>query len=135
MIVVDANVVTYFVLRSEQTSLAVAVAEKDPYWCAPRLWRSELLNVLSGYIRRETLTAASAFSLFEAASLFLKDDAPVDERLILELVGTSNCTSYDCEYVATAQSLRVPLVTADKQLIKSFPEIAVSMKDFVSLEL
>lgn len=135
MIVVDANVITYFVLKGEQTSLAIEVAKKDPYWCAPRLWRSELLNVLAGYIRRDTLTTSAAFSLFEAASVFLKDDANVDGLLVLKLVTASSCTSYDCEYVATAQSLGVPLVTADKQILKTFPETAISMKDFINREL
>ncbi len=133
MIVVDANVITYFVLRSEHTPLAIEVAEKDADWYAPRLWRSEFLNVLSGYIRRGILTTDAAKSIFDAAFLFLKDEVPLDERMVLELVSTSNCTSYDCEYVAAAQSLRVPLITADKKLLASFPDIAVSMKKFAAL--
>lgn len=132
MIVVDANVITYFVLRGEHTPLAAKVAEKDADWYAPQLWRSELLNVLSGYIRRCTLTTDEAISVFDVALQFLKDDVPFDGRSVLKLVSDSNCTSYDCAYVSTAKSLQVPLITADKQLLRAFPNIAVSMADFVS---
>ena len=50
---------------------------------------------------------------------------------ILELAAQSKCTAYDCEYVALAQDLGVPLVTTDKQILRAFPKTAVSMEKFV----
>jgi cob(I)alamin adenosyltransferase len=38
----------------------------------------------------------------------------------------------DCEYVALAQELAVPLVTADKQVLRAFPDHTCSLKDFAS---
>ena len=42
---------------------------------------------------------------------------------------TSHCSAYDCEFVALALELEVPLVTADRQLLRSFPRIAVPFPD------
>jgi len=49
----------------------------------------------------------------------------------LELAYRTQCSAYDCEYVALAQELDVPLVTADKQLVAAFPKTAVSLEKFV----
>jgi predicted nucleic acid-binding protein len=37
---------------------------------------------------------------------------------------------YDCEFIATANDLKVPLVTVDKQLLREFPSVAISLKSF-----
>jgi len=55
----------------------------------------------------------------------------VEARKVLELAYRTQCSAYDCEYVALAQELDVPLVTADKQLVAAFPKTAVSLEKFV----
>jgi predicted nucleic acid-binding protein len=40
---------------------------------------------------------------------------------VLRLSQESNCSAYDCEYVALAEFLDVVLVTADGKLAKAFP--------------
>jgi predicted nucleic acid-binding protein len=52
MIVVDTNVIAYFVLRNEHSALADSVLEKDSIWLAPKLWRSEMRNLLALYVRQ-----------------------------------------------------------------------------------
>jgi predicted nucleic acid-binding protein len=54
----------------------------------------------------------------------------VPTERILKLVLASDCTAYDCEYVALAQDLKVPLVTTDKQIIRAFPKTAVALEKF-----
>ena len=51
---------------------------------------------------------------------------------VLGLVARSKCSAYDCEFVALAHSLEVPLVTEDKQLLATFPRVCHSLKRFVS---
>ena len=99
---------------------------------APILWRSEFRNVLAGYLRRKTLTEAEA----NAAYLNVQKDLGANEysvptERVIKLVLASDCTAYDCEYVALAQDLGVPLVTTDKQILRAFPKTAVSMEKFV----
>ena len=54
----------------------------------------------------------------------------VDPMLILDLVASSTCSAYDCEFVALAQELGVPLVTTDKQILRDFPRIARPLGDY-----
>ena len=41
----------------------------------------------------------------------------------------SVCSAHDCESVAVANALQVPLVTMDAKLSKAFPTRAVSLAD------
>jgi predicted nucleic acid-binding protein len=53
----------------------------------------------------------------------------VDSRRVLELVRDSDCSAYDCEFVALAMSLGVTLVTMDTKLLRAFPKVAVALAD------
>ena len=134
MIIVDANIITYLVIQSDKTPLAVSVIEKDNDWHAPVLWRSEMLNELAFYMRNTALSADAAYTTFKIAMAAVKGEIVVDEAEVLKLVSLSRCSSYDCEYVAAARSLRVPLVTEDNKLLAAFPGIAKSMSDFMDIK-
>ena len=51
----------------------------------------------------------------------------VKPRAVFDLVLSSGCSAYDCEYVALARLLGVPLVTEDRKLLRSFPDIAEAL--------
>ena len=128
MIVVDTNVIAYLYLPGEHSSAAEALHERDPEWCAPLLWRSEFRNILAGFLRRNTLTFDQAMAVQgEAESLLEGAEFAVDSRAVLELVRSSDCSAYDCEFVALAQSLGLGLVTMDKKLLKAFPTVAQAL--------
>jgi len=50
--------------------------------------------------------------------------------LVLDLVAVSDCSAYDCEYVALARHLNVRLVTVDNKILRSFPETAIELDAF-----
>jgi predicted nucleic acid-binding protein len=92
-------------------------------WAAPRLWRSELRNVLATYVRNGLLDLADAAALFgRAAAIVGSEEYDVDTREVLRLSRDSGCSGYDCEFVALANFLGVRFVTADARLAKAFPE-------------
>jgi len=131
VIVADNSVLVYFWLPSDFTVLAEAAKAQDAVWAAPVLWRAEFRNVLAGYLRRKLLTEAEA----NAAYLNVQKDLGTHEftvptERIIKLVLASDCTAYDCEYVALAQDLDVPLVTTDKQILRAFPKTAVALEKF-----
>lgn len=128
MIVVDTNVVAYLYLPGEHTAAAEALLEQDADWAAPVLWRSEFRNILAGYLRRKSLTFEQAHALqAEAEELIAGAEYEVDSLRVLELVRDSDCSAYDCEFVALAVKLGTKLVTMDGKMLRGFPEIAVAL--------
>ena len=128
MTVVDSNVVAYLYLPGEYTAAAEALLERDPDWAAPPLWRSEFRNILAGYLRRQTLDFDQVCSLQnEAEGLLAGSEFEVDSQAVLELVRDSDCSAYDCEFVALAIRLDTKLVTMDRKLLKAFPTRAVAL--------
>jgi len=128
MIVVDSNILAYLYLPGEYTEIAEALLQRDPDWAAPILWRSEFRNILAGYLRRGRLSLAQAQGLqHEAESLLQGAEFEVDSQAVLELVNVSDCSAYDCEFVALAIRLDTILVTMDKKLLRAFPNRAIAL--------
>ena len=122
MIVADSNVVAYLYLPGEHTAKAEALLERDPDWAAPIRWRSEFRNMLAGYLRRKTLTFDQACSLrSEAEDLLAGSELEVDSHAVLGLVRDSDCSAYDCEFIALADKLQIKLATMDAKLLRAFP--------------
>ena len=128
MIVVDSNVLAYLYLCGEYTAAAEALLERDPNWAAPLLWRSEFRNILTGYLRRGSLTFQQTHSLQrEAEDLLDGAEYEVDSLSVLELARDNGCSAYDCEFVALAMQLGTKLVTMDGKVLRAFPDIAVAL--------
>ena len=128
MIVVNSNVLAYLYLPGEYTAAAEALLEQDSDWAAPILWRSEFRNILAGYLRRKAITFEQAISLQrEAESLLEGAEFELESLAVLELVRDSDCSAYDCEFIALAMRLDTTLVTMDKKLLRAFPKRAIAL--------
>ena len=128
MIVVDSNVLAYLYLPGEYTAAAESLLEEDADWSAPILWRSEFRNILTGYMRRKAISFEQANSLQrEAENLLEGAEFEVESSAVLELVRDSDCSAYDCEFIALAMKLDTKLVTMDKKLLRAFPKRAVAL--------
>jgi len=122
LIVVDTNLLAYLLLPGPKTSLAEALLLDHPQWAAPPLWRSEWRNVLATYLRRDLLNLPAALALMEKAEAILSaHEQSVSSEQVLALASSSRCSAYDCEFVAAAQQLGVPLVTEDRMILSAFP--------------
>ncbi|MFZ4667091.1 MAG: type II toxin-antitoxin system VapC family toxin [Prochlorotrichaceae cyanobacterium] len=125
MIVADSNILAYLYLPCEFTPYVEDLLIADPEWVAPVLWRSEFRNILAGYVRRKTITFEQAYELQrEAESLLSGNEFEIDSLDVLTLVRDSECSAYDCEFVALAKRLGINLITMDKKVLRSFPLIA-----------
>ena len=119
-------------MSSPFSEAADAAWAKDPDWIVPILWRSEFRNALAGSIRQRSLTVEEANAIADLAETTLdRKEFTVSTTAVLQLVSKSKCSAYDCEFVAVAQANGVRLLTVDRQLLREFPKIAVSLKTFV----
>ena len=131
MIVADANLFAYLLLPGDLTANARRVLARDPVWAAPLRWRSEVRNVLLGAMRERQMALEDAVEAVDvAADLVRGREYAVRSADVLRLARGSGCSAYDCEYVTLAEDLGVPLVTADRELLKAFPAVTRSLADF-----
>lgn len=130
MIVVDTNVIAYYFIKGKETDLAESVFKVDSVWLAPQLWRSEFRNILALYLRQELLSLPKANEIMARAECLIQDNFALRSSSILDLVANSQLSAYDAEFVAVARKFALQLITNDKKIIASFPEIAVSMQNY-----
>ena len=128
MIVVDTHILAYLYLPGDFTQQAEALLAQDTDWVAPTLWRCEFRNILAGFIQRGTLKFEQAYAIQrEAEALLSGREYEMDSYDVLALVRKSDCSAYDCEFVALAVRLGIRLVTMDKKVLRGFPGDAVGL--------
>jgi predicted nucleic acid-binding protein len=133
VIVVDTNVLAYAVLPGERSATVQALADRDPHWVAPRLWRWELRNVLATTIRVRRLRLSDALAAFAAAEQLVEDvGVETSVEHCLRVAARGRVSAWDAEFVCVAETLGVSLVTADRRLCQAFPECAVALEDAAS---
>jgi predicted nucleic acid-binding protein len=89
--------------------------------------------VLSTYLRRDLLVLPEAMALMQRAEVLLAgQEQTVTSEQVLRLAHSSRCSAYDCEFIAAAQQLGVPLVTEDRAVLAAFPEVAMPLDSLVA---
>jgi len=130
VIVADTNLIAYLAMPSPYTEAAERLLVREPEWVAPVLWRSEFRNVLALYLRKGLIRFEQALDIqAEMESLFQGKEYEVASLDVLSLVNQSECSAYDCEFVALAKGLGVKLVTMDRKLVSCFPDTATLLTD------
>ncbi len=119
MIVVDTNIIAYLYLPGEKTN--------------PVLWRSEFRNILAYYTHNKILKLDDSLKIMhEAEALMSGGEYDMASAQVLSLAASSGCPAYDCEFVALALGMKVPLVTSDKKILRTFRGTALSLEGFVA---
>lgn len=133
MIVVDTNIIAYLYIDGEHTRKAEKLLSVSSIWASPLLWKSEFRNVLVHYMRKGILTLEESLMIIREADLLLDGhEYEVSPVQVMQLVNSSRCSAYDCEFVALALDLAVPLITTDKRMLAEFPNIAKSVDSYLS---
>src|SRR5689334_15318327 len=128
MIVADTNLVVAAVLESPMSKAAEAARARDKQWVAPRLLRSELLNVLTKYVLlAHAIDRDRAVRVFRRAlALVSLEEEETDPVEVLNTSIQAGLSSYDAEFVVLARRLGARLVTLDSSILKGCPDVAVS---------
>jgi predicted nucleic acid-binding protein len=131
VIVVDVNVVAYFLVEGEKTAAARDLLQRDPDWRLPALWRHEYLNVLATFAREGGATIAEAQALWRRSiELFGPLEQSVDMGSALVMAAENRVSAYDAQYIALARQLQTVCVTEDRRLLKMFPALTRTMQTF-----
>jgi predicted nucleic acid-binding protein len=131
MIVADTHVVVYLMIEGERTTMAQRTFRRDPNWLVPSLWRHEFLNVLATFVRHGGIEIDEAMDIWHKSTLlFSPGEREVNMPQALRLASQHNISAYDAQYVTLAMEMSVPYVTEDQQLLKIFPDTALSMPGF-----
>jgi predicted nucleic acid-binding protein len=131
MIVADTNLIAYLMIEGDFTPQAELVYQLDSNWIAPYLWRSEFRNILALYLRKNYLSMAEAKTIMAQGEVLMKNkEFELDSASLLEMIENSTLSAYDCEYVVLAKKLGINLITNDKKILKSFPDLAVSLESY-----
>jgi predicted nucleic acid-binding protein len=115
LIVVDTSAVLKALLSSDDTDLALRLAE-DEDLRAPHLLDVELLHVLRRLERTRVVSELQARAIrrdFADMTIERYPHEPLSDR-IWQM--RSNLTAYDASFVALSELLDVPLITCDARL-------------------
>ena len=133
MIIADTNIISYLLLPTIYTDSVEKLYKIDPDWSAPILWKSVFRNVMALYLRKKIITLEKAMQLQDTAeSIIIQDEYDISSPQVLALIDKSDCSAYDCEFIALANHLDTKLVTQDKKVLRAFPTTAISVSDFLS---
>jgi predicted nucleic acid-binding protein len=133
MIIVDTNIIAYLLLPTQYSDSVDALYKMDSNWAAPMLWKSEFRNVLALYLRKKIITLEKALQIQDTAeSIKVNNEFDISSSRVLALVNESNCSAYDCEFIALANHLNTQLITQDKKVLREFPTSAISVSDYIS---
>ena len=132
MIVVDANVLAFFLIQGERTAEANRLREVDSEWLVPPLWRVEFQSILWKYARNGGMPEMTALTLMDQAVELLRgSEKEPSADVVLRDALRWNITVYDAQYITLARQMGVRCVTEDRPLQKACPGVAISLTDFI----
>jgi predicted nucleic acid-binding protein len=132
MIVVDANILSFFLLEGERTADANALRDADAEWMLPPFWRVEFQSILWKYARFGGMPAEKALLLLDQAiEMFSINEVAPGPDVVLRDALSWKITVYDAQYASLAKQMGIRLVTEDGRVRKACPSLAVSLDDFL----
>jgi predicted nucleic acid-binding protein len=133
MIVVDANILAFYVIEGKRTTEANALRELDAEWIVPTVWCVEFQSILWTYVRFGGMPTEKALELLDQAiALFsVNEVTPPPDRVLRTAIAWA-ITVYDAQYVLLAKQVGVRCITEDVPVQKACPGIALSLKDFIN---
>ena len=118
--VVDASVALKWVIEEAHSDRAILLLTYEALH-APDHWQAEAVNVLWAKLVRGDLSVADAEERMDVLARSPIVGAPISRLMAsaFSIAAASRVTIYDSLYAALAQRLEVPLVTADRKLVRS----------------
>ena len=135
-VVLDASVTATWLLPDEASAASrkvfVRIRRGSLVAHAPELWLWECGNIIAAGVRRNRITPADAlltWSVLDAirTRVELTSPAPAQARAALALAMDDGLSLYAAAYLWLALSLKVPLLSTDKALVRAASRRAVTV--------
>lgn len=136
-IIVDTSVIIKWLLPDEDDSLAIKIknkfALKDVTITIPYLTYYEVSNVLAIAVKRKRINQEISKKLYNAF-LDLEFTVYATKELFTRALIISlelDISSYDASYIALAEYLQIPFVTADRKLLNKVKnKFVIDLKEY-----
>ena len=136
MIVVDANVLSFYMIQGDRTAEAHALKEADPEWLVPAFWTVEFQSILRKYVRFQGMPLEAALNLLDQAhAIFSPNEVIPHADIALRDALHWGITVYDAQYASLAKQYGVRCVTEDTLVQKRCTDVALSMAAFLKEHL
>ncbi|HTB22993.1 MAG TPA: type II toxin-antitoxin system VapC family toxin [bacterium] len=133
MIIVDTDILAYYLIQGERTDQAQQLKNIDQDWRAPQLWRAEFVSVVNKQLKSKRITLAQAHEILAAASsIYNGIDMVVDMSEVLDVASATGASTYDAHFLALAHRSGKPLVTGEKRHPGASHRWAVNIDDFLA---
>jgi len=131
VIVADTNAVVYLLLRSDLTPAAEIFRAMDGDWVCPPLFLYEFANVLSVHMGVGRIDRDEAVRFYRRALRMVRIEEYMPEPAwFFNMCSKRKCSAYDLQFVALAMHLGVRLLTADAEVLRAFPDVAIDLQEF-----
>jgi predicted nucleic acid-binding protein len=132
MIVVDSNVLSFYLIEGARTTEAHALRDVDSEWIVPAFWAVEFQSILWKYVRFGGMPSETALPLLDqAVATFSVNEVTPQPDTVLRDALNWGITVYDAQYASLARQMDIRLVTEDDSLREACRGIAVSLEDFI----
>lgn len=131
MIVVDASVVAFLMVEGDLTPQARELFRIDPDWITPPIVNHELLNILAALGSAELDSGPVETVWRETRALLGQRQKVPDPSRSLQLAVELGVTGNEGQYLALAESLKLPLITEEERLCRLVPERTRSITAFL----
>ncbi len=131
MIVVDASVVAFLLIDGELTDAVRELHRINPDWVTPPILNHEMLNILAAVGSAEGNSAAMEGVWRDVRALVASRQQVPDPVRSLRLGVELGISGNEAQYLCLADSLGLPLITQEKNLLQAAPQRAVSVLDYL----
>jgi predicted nucleic acid-binding protein len=135
VIVADTNVIAQLFFPGPNSKVVAELYLLDQEWLVPAFWITEFRNVATKFYRMNVVPMDAVHEATLKAEQMLESlDFNLSSKSIYKLIETTRCSAYDCEFVALAIDFDIRLLTYHKQILNTFPEIAIRPEDYLLLK-
>jgi predicted nucleic acid-binding protein len=132
VIIVDTDILLYYLIQGERTSQAHRLKKTDGDWRAPYLWRAEFVSVVNKNLKSGFISLPESYELLNAAeSIFGGIDMAVDMPAILGIAAATGAGTHDAHFLALAHRAGKPLITGEKRHPGAPHGLAVNIDDYL----